>query len=329
MQFQTLVRPRALTPDQATERVGELVTPLAPNLATASVIVDAASGEAVLAYLPLPDVSELRRAVVGMKIGVNDGIRNFERSSGTRTQSPTFGYSPRRPVYQRESCSLSTLSGHSPEVHATVMGYASQLSAVLAATAPGVVQQGREVMGEVGQDWKLGESEMWTSGVINSSAQLPYHRDAMNFPVWSAMPVLRRHMDGGYLAVPEYDLVIACRDGWGVFFPGYQLVHGVTPMAPRRPDGYRYSLVYYALRGMQSCFEWAVEQQHGRRARSQREQIIARKLRDGVPPPALTGVGLPPGRSAAYSRAQGKADGGTYEDVKRQIRERNASGGQS
>jgi hypothetical protein len=323
MQFQTLVRPRALTPEQATERVGQRVTALPPTLTTASVIVDAASGAIVLAYLPLPDVSELRRAVVGMHISPTDGIR----SSGIRTQSRTFGYSPRRPVYQREGCSLSTLAGESEATHRVVMGYASQLSAVLKETAPGVAQRGKEVMEEVGQDWKLGESEMWTSGVINSSAQLPYHRDAMNFPVWSAMPVLRRHMDGGHLSVPEYDLVVACRDGWGVFFPGYQLVHGVTPMAPRRPDGYRYSLVYYALRGMQTCFEWAVEQQYAVRKRSEREQVIAQKLRDGVPPPALTGVGLPPGRTAAYSRAQGNTDGG-YEGMKRQIRERNASGGQ-
>jgi hypothetical protein len=324
MQFQTLVKPRALTPEQATEQVGSPVTALTPNLTGASVIVDAASDAIVLAYLPLPDVSDLRRAVVGMKISVHDG----QRDSGIRTQSRTFGYSPRRPVYQREGCSLSTLAGESEATHRVVMAYASQLSAVLAETAPGVVQRGREVMEEVGADWKLGESEMWTSGVINSSAQLPYHRDAMNFPVWSAMPVLRRHMDGGHLSVPEYDLVIACRDGWGVFFPGYQLVHGVTPMKPTRPDGYRYSLVYYALRGMQSCFEWAVEQQYARTRRSERELVIAQKLRDGVPPPALTGVGLPPGRSAAYSRAQGNKDGG-YEGMKREIRERNASQGQS
>src|SRR3982751_17283 len=151
-------------------------------------------------------------------------------------------------------------------------------------------------MTDIDRDWKLGESE-WTSGVINASARLPYHRDAMNFPVWSAMPVLRRHMDGGHLHVPEYDLVLPCRDGWGVFFPGYDLVHGVTPMSPTRPDGYRYSLVYYALRGMQDCFTYAVEREHARTRRTEREQEIARKLADGEPSILEQGVGLPRGRA--------------------------------
>jgi hypothetical protein len=275
MQFETLTRPRALTPEQATALVGLPVDALDGNVHTPTVVVDAGSGQPVLAYLPLPDVAPLRRAVLSLADGASNG--QF-RADGLRVDSRVFGYSPRRPVYRREGCNVSRLEIDSPGSHAAVLAYGTHLRAVLEEIAPGIVDAGRKTMTEVDPDWKIGESELWTSGVINNAARLPYHRDAMNFPVWSAMPVLRRHMAGGHLAVPEYDLVLPCRDGWGVFFPGYEFVHGVTPMTPTRPGGYRYSLVYYALRGMQNCFTYAVEREYARKRRTERERAAAVEL---------------------------------------------------
>jgi hypothetical protein len=277
MEWTTLRRPRALTPDEATLLVGTPVDPVDANLTAPTVVVDADTDAPALAYLPLPDIAVLRRAVLSIHYGATLGQI---RTDGIRVASRTFGYGPRRPVYRREGCNATSLANDAPTAHAAVMAYATQLRAVLDEVAPGVVAEGRKEMGEVTDDWKLGESE-WTSGVINASARLPYHRDAMNFPVWSAMPVLRRNMTGGHLAVPEYGLVLPCRDGWGVFFPGYELVHGVTPMQPTRPGGYRYSLVYYALKGMQNCFEYAVEREYARTRRTEREQESARKLAVG------------------------------------------------
>jgi len=130
---------------------------------------------------------------------------------------------------------------------------------------------------DVKDEWRLGETN-WTSGVVNRSSSLPYHRDGFNFAVWTAMPVLRRHMRGGYLHIPEYNAVVASRDGWAVFFPGYELVHGVTPMTPTREGGYRYSVVYYALKGMKDCFTHAVETQYALKKRTEREQAMAAEL---------------------------------------------------
>lgn len=277
MEYTTLPRTRALTPDDATALIGDPVDPLPPNIDTPMVVTDADTGNPVLAYLPVPAAAELRRAVLSVEFGRTSGQ---VRATGLRNASRTFGYAPRRPVYRQDGCRVTGLEGDHPDAHHAIAGYATRLRDVLDAVAPGVVEQAAKTMTEVDGDWKLGESE-WTSGVINQSSRLPYHRDAMNFPVWSAMPVVRRHMAGGHLSVPEYDLVLPCRDGWGVFFPGYELVHGVTPMRPTRPDGYRFSLVYYALRGMQDCFTYAVEREHARTRRTQREQEIARKLADG------------------------------------------------
>jgi hypothetical protein len=301
MDVTTLRRPRTLTPEEASDLVGLPVDPAPGNVATPTIVVDDGTGEPVVAYLPVPDPGVLRAAVVPLDFGGTSGGQ--VRADGLRIASRTFGYGPRRPVYRREGCNVTSLEVDAPTAHHAVMAYATRLREVLEEVAPGVTDASAKVMTEVTPDWKLGESE-WTSGVINSSARLPYHRDAMNFPVWSAMPVLRRHMTGGHLAIPEYDLVLPCRDGWGVFFPGYQLVHGVTPMRATRPGGYRYSLVYYALRGMQDCFTYAVEREYARTRRTERERDIARRLVEDpdAPPIALTG-GLPPGRpGTGYAR---------------------------
>jgi hypothetical protein len=125
----------------------------------------------------------------------------------------------------------------------------------------------------------MAEGSVWTSGVINKTSTLPYHRDGFNFDVWSSMPVLRRAVAGGFLDFPEYGLVSASRDGTALFFNGYRNVHGVTPLALTEKDGYRFSIVYYSLRGMKDCFTYAVEQKRAQAKRTEREDGIAAAVR--------------------------------------------------
>jgi hypothetical protein len=228
------------------------------------------------------------------------------RANGVRNRSRTFGYSPRRPVYRREGCQATTLALESPEAHRVICGYSDRLAELLAEIDPRLRERGAETVAVVQPDWRLGESKLWTSGVINQSAVLPWHRDAFNFPAWSAMPVLRRHIQGGHLRIPEYGATIACRDGWGVFFAGYDLIHGVTPMRLTRPDGYRYSIVFYALKGMKNCFEAAVETAYARKRRTEREQDMAQRLAAGEPSLSSQGKGLPLGRGEGGRLMGGK-----------------------
>ena len=83
------------------------------------------------------------------------------------------------------------------------------------------------------------------------------------------------HTRGGYLSMPEYDLTIECRDGWVLFFPGFRYLHGVTPIKHVQKDSYRYTVVYYCLRGMKDCFTYAVEQKEARKRRTEREVGLA------------------------------------------------------
>lgn len=260
---------RVLSADDASELVGAEVADRPPNVTTAAVFTDADSGAPLLAYLPLGDVADLRAAVRRVEIR-----ETYRAASGRRNASRVFGWAPRKPVQRREACNATSFAKEQPAEQATLDRWAVRCLDMLRGIDPEVAARDEETMREVLPEWHMAGTT-WTSGVVNSNSQLPYHRDGFNFPTWSAMPVLRRGMDGGHLHLPEHDLTVACRDGWGVFFCGFDLVHGVTPMRRRTPDGYRFSVVYYALRGMRSCAEFAEETRLARAARTERERRMA------------------------------------------------------
>lgn len=282
--------PRVLTRDEATDLVGAAVTERPANLTRATWALDADSGEPVLGYWPLGDVGDLRRAVREVDIR-----ETYRAASGRRNASRVFGWSPRRPVQRREACNSTSFAKEQPNEQAVLDRWAVKLLAMLRELDPAIPERDEETMREVLPDWRMAGTT-WTSGVVNQNSQLPYHRDGFNFPTWSAMPVLRRGVDGGHLHLPEYDLTVACRDGWGVFFCGQQLVHGVTPMRQVKPGAYRFSVVYYALRGMKDCHTYALETAHARRKRTEREQRIAAALAPGSP--VAPAVGSLPSQAA-------------------------------
>jgi hypothetical protein len=260
---------RVITREEATELVGSPVEERPPTVSRATWTLDADSGEPVLGYWPLGDVADLRAAVRGVDIR-----ETYRAASGRRNASRVFGWSPRRPVQRREACNSTSLAKEQPAEQAVLDAWAVRLLDQLRELDPAVADRDEATMREVLPEWRMAGTT-WTSGVVNQNSQLPYHRDGFNFPTWSAMPVLRRGVEGGHLHLPEYDLTVACRDGWGVFFCGQQLVHGVTPMRRTAPDGYRFSVVYYALRGMKDCHTYAEETAHARRRRTEREKGMA------------------------------------------------------
>ncbi|MGW5267233.1 hypothetical protein ACWEQ4_01145 [Rhodococcus sp. NPDC003994] len=270
---------RVMTPKEANPYLGEKVDALKPTVEVETIAYDADTGQPVFAYLDLgADAAQLREAVLGFEYSGTTA-----RAGGFENRSRTFGYAPRRPVYGRESCRPASLVNEAPHGHVVLEQWADKLKARLGTIDERLVTEGSTETEIVNRDWKLGDTH-WTSGVINQSSRLPYHRDGFNFHAWSAMPVFRRNMRGGYLAIPEYDTVLGCRDGWAAFFPGWQLVHGVTPMQTTRDGGYRYSVVYYSLKGMKDCFTAAVETQYGVQRRTERERKMAAELKAGEKP---------------------------------------------
>lgn len=260
---------RVLTADQATLLVGsQAPADLKPNVTSAGLWLDA--GDPVLLYTPVPGgVEDLRQSVIGVEPGTV-----YRSQAGWRSVGRTFGYRPKSPRRRFDNCSPTTLTNEEPEADRVLRAAARRLTDLYVEEIPAVADKDRETLKDVLAEWRLGES-IWTSGVINWSATLPYHRDTMNYDAWSAMPVLRWQMAGGYLHLPEYDLIVGCRDGWQVSFWGRGLVHGVTPMRPKTLAGFRVSIVYYSLQGMRTCREWAEEVATAQQRRTQRERVAA------------------------------------------------------
>lgn len=192
------------------------------------------------------DLAAYRRAVLAYPMGTTF------RAAGIRNTSAVFGSLRRSGIMHRTAAQSCAGSIVAPEAHAVLAGAASALAARFAALAPDLAAHDRGVVNErVHPDWMMGES-WWTSGVLNRSSALAYHYDRNNHPVWNCMVVVRRHTLGGHLHVPRVGLVLPCADGDVAWFPAWTELHGVTPITARRRDGYRYSAVYYSVRGMPS-----------------------------------------------------------------------------
>jgi hypothetical protein len=265
-----------MTSDEATEMVGKVVPSLDANITQAGIYADADTNEPFLAYFPMEEeVNLLRRSVLNIKYSTTrrSGI-------GFDNQSRTFGMAPKKVMQTRNSCRPTRLASEQPNEHNVIVAFADKFAAMYKEFAAEQFQHDVDVMANSGIDkeWRMTDDALWTSGVINKSSQLPYHRDGFNYETWSAMPVVRRNMAGGFLNFPEYEATVACRDGWVLFFPGYKYVHGVTPMESKGDDSYRYSIVYYALRGMKDCFTYAAETARGQSERTERETHMAKVI---------------------------------------------------
>ena len=282
---------RVLTKEEADKVVGDKVLESDPNVNEAGIYRDADTGEAIFVYAPYPKpVTALRKAVL------DTNYSTTLRASGTRNASRTFGFTTRSAVLQREACTPTSLAWESPDAQITLNQTAEDLATFLLEELPEVYEQNYREIQAVLPEWRMTEDALWTSGVINQSSALPYHRDGSNFDTWSAMPVVRRGMDGGHLHFPEYGITVNCRDGWALYFNGYAYVHGVTPMKPRAKDGYRYSIVFYAKRGMKDCHTYAVEVGEARQRRKEREVGMATATVDDLK------AKIPNGRSNGDTR---------------------------
>jgi hypothetical protein len=268
---------RVIERDESDKLIGVTVEESEPNISEAGIYRDRQTGEVVLLYMPHPgDTASLRQAILGT------GMSTTLRAGGMRNASRTFGMAPRSVVLKRESCRPASLSWDNPEAQMILNEAASALAKSLRELLPEIYAEDSQILEQVLPEWRMTEDALWTSGVINQSSQLPYHRDRANFETWSAMPVLRRGMSGGHLSMPEYGITVNCRDGWSLLFNGHRYVHGVTPMKLKSKDGYRYSIVFYALRGMKDCHTYALEVGEARRKRTEREEGMVNNSVDDI-----------------------------------------------
>lgn len=93
-------------------------------------------------------------------------------------------------------------------------------------------------------------SELFTSSISNYNIAAQYHQDTSNLPCVNVIFSKRKNSTGGNLTVPDYGATMDCVDNSMIVYPAYRNLHGVTPIVPTKPGGYRNSLVFYSLKGL-------------------------------------------------------------------------------
>lgn len=240
-------------------------------------VVDADTGDtvAIVTRLSRRDATRLRECVQTFEIAK---VGRLSGAAGGKTDGRTFGWSPQRVLARREACRPTGAAVQHPAAHRVLVDFAGQFGRQFRELMPERAADDETTLLSILGDWMMEPDALWTSGVINRTAALPYHRDTANLRTWSAMPTLRYKVRGGLLHLPEYNMAFACGDGDVSWFCGKDLVHGVTPMTSPA-DGYRYSVVYYALQGMKNCRTVAEETRTAAARRTVRERLMADDLR--------------------------------------------------
>lgn len=212
------------------------------------------------------DTDPLRWAVKNIKYSTS------QRTAGLKTTSAIFGFSPRN-VLRKDFCSSTAMARSFPKQHYIICEFSKTLTKLYEEYFPETLARHYELADKkVKKEWKL-EGTPFTSGIVNKNNPLKYHHDAGNFKnVLSNMIVLKRGVQGGRLACPEYNLKFEYADNHVVIFDGAQILHGVTPIIkPESEDCYRYSVVYYSLEQMWKCDAVNEEIKRIRKVKKERE----------------------------------------------------------
>ncbi len=231
-------------------------------------------GKLAIVYLELDnDSSDIIEALHQVEYHTN------HRTDGLLSTSRTFGYLPRNTL-RRDFCAVTDLATKQPHEHATVISYARMVEHFYRDLNPPLYAEHQEKTERVLREYVLPGS-VFTSGIINKNNPLKYHFDKGNFEnVWSCMLVFKGDIEGGYLAVPEFNLAFELKNNSLLMFDGQAILHGVTPIRRMSPDAFRYSVVFYSMDKMWSCLPLGEELSRIQTLRTQRERKRAQAMRD-------------------------------------------------
>lgn len=226
-------------------------------------------GKPIIVYLVIPEMPSVDMVKVLKRIRYLSG----KRTSGLKTKSRIFGYSPREKI-RKDYCSSTGLAYEDPEAHDYICKFGSAVSGYYRRYCPEIFLQHMNMTKEkILEEWVIKESP-FTSGIINKNNPLKYHFDTGNFEqVYSNMIAFKKDCVGGHLSIPEYNIGLEIGNKSLVFFDGQAIMHGVTPFKLTSPDGYRYTIVYYTLKTMWNCDPLNDEVARIKNVKTERERL--------------------------------------------------------
>lgn len=166
-------------------------------------------GKIKVIYLDLDEVGldckDITEAVKTIK------YEQTERSGGLKTTSRIFGFAPRNTL-RKDFCSSTSLARQNPKENKIICDYAEKISEVYLNIDPETYGKHSDLADKTLPEWRIKRS-LFTSGIVNKNNPLKYHFDSGNFTdVYSCMLGFKYNVDGGYLAMPAYNLALEIKN---------------------------------------------------------------------------------------------------------------------
>jgi hypothetical protein len=217
--------------------------------------------------LAASEIAAMRRVARSTKFSAGGRVRR-----GLPTQSSVFGSLPRNAL-RTDFCRFSQQSSKERENFASAFNYSERIAAIYKEHLPEAYEYNLKLLREnVHADWRPNETPFTTCN-FNINHAIKYHRDNGNFRgVFSNVLILKDGVAGGQLVFPELGIAFEQADGALGIFDGQKWIHGVTNLQKKRPDGYRASIVYYALSGMKNCYPYKEETARFKKLRVKKEE---------------------------------------------------------
>lgn len=194
------------------------------------------------------------------------------RTWGLPTQSSVFGSLPRNPL-RNDKCRFSKQTQEERKNFIDSFAFANHVAKVYRQHLPEAYEFNRRVITEnISADWLPNDSPFTTCN-FNINHAIKHHRDTGNFKnIFSNVLILKEGVVGGYLVFPELKIALEQSDGALGIFDGQKWMHGVTPLSRIAKNGYRASIVFYALDGMKKCYPYKEEAERFAKVKTTRAQ---------------------------------------------------------
>jgi hypothetical protein len=200
--------------------------------------------------------SELRSKRVPKSVLSRSSAINARRDggSGVEQYSTIIGSVPPKPHMRRAYPTRSSVHDvKSAEVFIKAMlVVCRECEELIKNLTPHIYEQQVKIITDaVPKQWRLGT--MFTSSISNFNISASYHIDNANLKGCVNVILSKREGSrGGNLSVPDYDAVFGSYDNSMLVYPAWRNLHGVTPIVPTEPKGYRNTLVFYPLKAFRN-----------------------------------------------------------------------------
>ena len=177
----------------------------------------------------------------------SSGLQNSKNE--VKQYSCIIGSIPPKPNMRRNYATKSSVHGHATArtfVKAMTLAGIESLELMKTVCLDIYKIHKESVENRVPQKWRF--AELFSSSISNCNISAPIHQDRLNVKgALNCIITKRRNSKGGNLYVPDYDITFDSADNSLLVYPAWRNKHGVTPIIPTHTDGYRNSLIWYAL----------------------------------------------------------------------------------